>query len=203
MPTKPADYDTLQVESRAEWRAWLAANHATFPGIWLVTFKRAAGDRYVSYDDIVEEALCFGWIDSKPGTVDELRTKLIFTPRKPRSPWSALNKRRVERLIADGLMTPAGQARIDAAKANGDWAIYDAVETLAVPDDLAAALAATPDARPAFDALSESQRKQLLWWVESAKRPETRRKRIATLAAELPAGRNPLDWRAKQVSKSR
>jgi len=99
-------------------------------------------------------------------------------------------------------MTPAGQARIDAAKAIGDWTIYDNVETLAVPADLAAALAATPNARPAFDALSESQRKQLLWWVESAKRPETRSTRIATLTTEVVAGRNSLHWRAKQETKA-
>lgn len=173
----------------------------TPPGIWLVTFKRAAGDRYLDYDATVEEALCFGWIDSKPGKVDELRTKLLFTPRKPRSPWSALNKRRVAKLIEDGLMTPAGMARVEAAKANGDWAIYDNVETLAVPDDLETALATTQGAKPAFDALSESRRKQLLWWVESAKRPETRADRIATLAAEVAEGRNPLDWRAKQNAK--
>lgn len=198
MPTKPDDLETVQVESRAELRAWLAANHATSPGIWLVTFKKAAGDRHVGWDAIVEEALCVGWIDSKGLKVDAGRTKLLLTPRKPRSPWSALNKRRVDQLVADGLMTPAGLARIDAAKANGDWTAYDAAESLAVPADLAAALEATPAAQTAYDALTESKRKLLLAWVSAAKRPETRANRIATLATELPAGRNPLDRRVKQ-----
>jgi len=86
MPAKVDTYDSFQAETRADWRAWLAANHATSPGIWLVTFKKIAGSRYLDYAATVEEALCFGWIDSKPGTVDDLRTKLTFTPRKPRSP---------------------------------------------------------------------------------------------------------------------
>ena len=201
MPTKPDDLETVQVESRADLRAWLAAHHATSPGIWLVTFKKAAGERHVGWDAIVEEALCVGWIDSKGLKVDAERTKLLLTPRKPRSPWSGSNKRRVEQLVADGLMTRAGLARIEAAEANGDWTVYDAAESLAVPDDLAAALTATPGSQTAYDALTESKRKLLLAWVDTAKRPETRANRIATLATGLPAGRNPLDWRAKQASK--
>ena len=198
MPSKVDAYGSFQVEDRAAWRVWLAANHGASPGIWLVTLKKTAGDRYLPYDATVEEALCFGWIDSKPGLVDAERRKLLFTPRKARSPWSALNKRRVVALIEEGRMTPAGLARIEAARANGDWAIYDTVETLVVPDDLAAALAATPGAAAAFAARSESQRKQLLWWVESARRAPTRETRIAAVAAEVAEGRNPLDWRAKQ-----
>lgn len=200
MPAKTDDLDTVQIESRAELRAWLTAHHATSPGVWLVTFKKAAGERHVGWDAIVEEALCVGWIDSKGLKVDAERTKLLLTPRNPRSPWSALNKRRVEKLIADGLMTPAGLARIEAAKANGDWAAYDDAESLAVPADLAAALTATPGSQTAYDAPTESKRKLLLAWVDTANRPETRAKRIATLATDLPAGRNPLDWRLKQVS---
>ena len=201
MPPKFDSYQSFQAETRAEWRAWLETHHATSPGVWLVTFKRVAGDRYLDYDATVEEALCFGWIDSRPGKVDDDRTQLLFTPRKARSPWSALNKRRVAKLIEDGRMTPAGMARIDAAKANGDWEIYDQIETLTVPDDLAAALKTTSGTTAGFESFSASQKKQLLWWIESAKRPETRRKRIAQLVAEAAAGRNPLDWRAKQIGK--
>ena len=198
MPTKIDDYGTVQVESRAEWRRWLEAHHLTSPGVWLVTFKKATGARYLDYDATVEEALCFGWIDSKPGKVDDERTKLLFTPRKTRSPWSALNKRRVAKLIEDGLMTPAGMARIAAAKANGDWATYDGIEAMTVPDDLASALSSHPEAKATFESFSDSRTKQLLWWVESAKRSETRERRIAEIVAAAAQGRNPLDWRAKQ-----
>jgi uncharacterized protein YdeI (YjbR/CyaY-like superfamily) len=168
----------VQVESRAQWRAWLAENHTQADGIWLVTFKKQMGDKYLPYDDIVEEALCFGWVDSLPRKLDDERTMLYISPRRKGSPWSRLNKTRVEKLIAAGLMTEAGMTLIEQAKADGTWTIYDEVEDLIIPPDLAAALAANPDAQKHFAAFSDSAKKGILWWIKSAKRAATREKRI-------------------------
>ena len=170
--------DRVQVERRAQWRAWLAENHTQTEGIWLVTFKKQMGDKYLPYDDIVEEALCFGWVDGLPRKLDDERTMLYISPRRKGSPWSRLNKTRVEKLIAAGLMTDAGMALIEQAKADGTWAIYDEVEDLIIPPDLAAALAANPDAARHFTAFSDSTKKGILWWIKSAKRAPTRAKRI-------------------------
>jgi len=137
------------------------------------------GQPRVEYDEAVEEALCFGWIDSLPRKLDDERSMLLFTPRKPKSGWSKLNKTRVEKLLAAGLMTEAGLEKIEMAKQNGAWTALDAVESLAVPPDLQAALDANPTACGHFKQFSNSARKGILQWTESAKRPETRQKRIA------------------------
>ena len=115
------DYERVHPESRAEWRRWLAANHASSPGVWLVSWKRATGKPAVGYDASVEEALCFGWIDSLAKTVDDERSRQLFTPRRPRSNWSRSNVERVERLLAAGLLEPAGGAAVEDAKARGAW----------------------------------------------------------------------------------
>jgi uncharacterized protein YdeI (YjbR/CyaY-like superfamily) len=169
---------TFYAPDRQTWRAWLAEHHATEPGIWLIYYKKESGKPRVAYDEAVEEALCFGWVDSRPNEIDAERYMQLFTPRKPKSPWSKLNKARVEALIAQGLMTPAGLAKIEAARQDGSWTAYDAIEQLAVPADLAEALAANPEAEAHFEAFPPSSKKNILWWIESAKRPETRAKRI-------------------------
>ena len=163
---------------RVEWRAWLAAEHARARGVWLAYAKKGSGLTRVAYDEAVEEALCFGWIDSKPNALDATWSLQLFTPRKPASAWSRLNKERVERLAAAGLMAPTGLALVEEAKRRGTWAALDAVEELAVPDDLAAALAADPVAAGCFAAFPPSSRKNILWWIQSAKRPETRAARV-------------------------
>lgn len=170
--------------SRAEWRKWLAKNHRSSTGVWLVYHKKATGRASVSYAEAVEEALCFGWIDSKINPIDAHTYKQVFTPRKAGSNWSKLNKTRVEALVAAGKMTKAGLAKIEAAKKDGSWATLDAVESLAVPDDLQSALTANPPAADHFAAFSPSCRKAYLYWINGAKRPETRAKRI-TEAVEL------------------
>ncbi len=186
--TKSADkIDSFYASNRQEWRDWLAKNHATSPGVWLIYFKKESGKPRVEYADAVEEALCFGWVDSRPNKIDDQSYMQLFSPRKPKSPWSKLNKERVEKLIQQGLMTPAGLAKIELAKQNGSWNTYDGVETLAVPPDLQAALDANDTARANFEAFSPSSKKTILWWIESAKRPETRAKRVeetVTLAAQ-------------------
>ncbi len=173
--------------SRAEWREWLAQNHTRTEGVWLIMYKKAAGLPRVTYDEAVEEALCFGWIDSKGNKLDDNRSMLWFAPRKPRTGWSRLNKERITRLVDSGLMRPPGQAKIEAAQRDGSWTALDAVEALEIPPDLEQALAANPVAKQYFDAFPRSATRSILEWIANAKRPETRAKRITetvTLAAQ-------------------
>ncbi|MBI3746649.1 MAG: YdeI/OmpD-associated family protein [Chloroflexi bacterium] len=176
------DAPKVQCEDRASWRAWLEANHATAPGAWLVTWRARSGRPVLDYEAAVEEALCFGWVDSTGGRLDDDRGKLYFAPRKARSAWAATNKARIERLIADGLMAPAGLAAIERAKANGSWTVLDSVERMEVPADLAVALDARPPAAANFAAFPAGARKQVLAWVAFAQRAETRAARIAQVA---------------------
>lgn len=187
----------VEVTSRAEWREWLATHHATSTGVWVVTTKKASvavGDEYVSAVDVNEESLCFGWIDSKPGKVDDRRSALMCTPRKPGSGWSKVNKDRLERLLAAGLVDAAGLAAIDAAKRDGSWSKLDQIDALIVPDDLAAALAALPPAAANFDAFPPSARRGILEWISTAKTDATRAKRITETATLAQANRRALQW---------
>lgn len=187
--------ERVQVESREAWRAWLIANHARDEGIWLVTFKKHMGDKYLSSDEVVEEALCFGWIDSLPRKLDQERTMLWLAPRQPGSGWSAVNKERVERLIAAGLMTPAGLAKIEAAKQDGSWNALDAIEALEIPPDLGAALESYPAARGHFEAFPRSVKRGILEWIANARRPETRARRIEETARLAQDNQRANQWR--------
>jgi uncharacterized protein YdeI (YjbR/CyaY-like superfamily) len=164
--------------SRAAWRGWLIRNHARLDNVWLVYTRETAGGK-LTYADIVEEALCFGWIDSIAGSVDARRTKLYMSKRKPTSGWAKSNKERVARLRAAGLMTPAGLRVVEAAKLSGAWTRLDAAENLQMPGDLRKALAAAPDARRHFDNFPPGSKKIIYQWILQAKRPETRAKRVA------------------------
>ncbi|MDE2837670.1 MAG: YdeI/OmpD-associated family protein [Chloroflexota bacterium] len=166
------------VETRAEWRAWLEENHGS-TGAWLVSWKKATGRPFIPYPETVDEALCFGWVDSRPNRLDEERAMRLFTPRKPKSPWSRLNKEKVARLSTQGLMAPAGMRMVATAQANGSWTVYDEIEDLVIPPDLAAALAEDRAAQWFFERFAESSKKAILWWIKAAKRPETRAARIA------------------------
>ncbi len=166
----------------ADWRAWLTANHTRPDGVWLITYRPGTGKATFSYEQAVEEALCFGWIDGKANKLDDERTMLWYAPRRPGSSWAKTNKARIERLIADGRMTPAGLAKIEAAQADGSWTLLDSVERLEVPDDLAAEFDKFPDARAHFDAFPPSARRMALAWIATAKRPETRAKRVSETA---------------------
>jgi uncharacterized protein YdeI (YjbR/CyaY-like superfamily) len=179
MPKAADSFELVSAASRVEWRAWLAANHATSPGIWLVIHKKNSTEPSVTYDEAVEEALCFGWIDSLMNPLDETRYKQIFTPRKPKSVWSRPNKERVARMIDQGLMTPAGLAVIEVAQQNGTWTAYDSIAALELPEDFQAALSANPDAEKNWNGFSASVKKGILYFIQSAKRPETRAKHIA------------------------
>jgi uncharacterized protein YdeI (YjbR/CyaY-like superfamily) len=169
-------FPRVTVKSRAQWRAWLEANHERQESIWLVTYKKHAGARYVPYDAVVEEALCFGWIDGVRSPVDELRTMLLLSPRRPRSVWSKLNKQRVERMVAAGLMREPGLRKIERAKRDGSWNALDASDSLAVPPELAEHAAL-------LDKLTPSMRRNWLARLGEAKRPETKAKRLAEFVA--------------------
>jgi uncharacterized protein YdeI (YjbR/CyaY-like superfamily) len=171
------------------WRAWLAANHDTARGVWVASWRKASGRDRVPYEDLVEEAICFGWIDSTVNILDDERGLQLMTPRKPKSGWTRLNRDRFAALEAQGRMTDAGRRAVEVAKANGWWTTYDAVEDLIEPDDLAAALDASPAARAAWDGFPPSARKQMLWWVVSAGRPATRAGRITKIVSEAERGR--------------
>jgi uncharacterized protein YdeI (YjbR/CyaY-like superfamily) len=186
-----ADHPSVTATSRAAWRAWLQKHHAASTGVWVMIAKKHATQATVRYDEAVEEALCFGWIDARAQPVNDTFYRQLFTPRRARSAWAASNKRRVETLIAAGRMTDAGMKAIAVAKDNGAWDALTAAETLTVPDDLANALKRAAGAKKAFDAYTPGVRKQCLFHVTSAKRPETRAKRIASIVATAAAGRKP------------
>jgi uncharacterized protein YdeI (YjbR/CyaY-like superfamily) len=195
-----ATEDSVQPSTRAAWRAWLAKHHGRAEGVWLVTYKKAAGKPRIArieYGEAVEEALCFGWVDSKPGKVDEERTKLWFAPRKTGSGWSRPNKERIERLFAAGQMQPTGIAKIEAAKKDGSWAALDAVEDLVIDADLAAALASFPQATQNFEAFPRSAKRGILEWIAIAKRPETRAARIAETARLAQDNLRANQWKLK------
>jgi uncharacterized protein YdeI (YjbR/CyaY-like superfamily) len=188
-------YEQVQVETRAQWRDWLARNHATSPGIWLVTWKKTSRRPHLAYDDIVEEALAFGWVDSQPKTIDGQRSARLLTPRKPGSNWSRLNKERVKRLTAAGLMRPAGLRAVAVAQANGRWNALDETETLAEPADLAAALDADPAARGYWDAFPRSARRGILEWIGNARAGATRQARIERTVSDAAQGVRANQWR--------
>lgn len=175
-------FEHVEVTDRAGLRAWLAAHHTQSDPVWLVTYKKHCGARHVSWHTLVEEVLCFGWIDSHARPVDADRTKRLISPRRPGSIWSALNKRRLIELEAAGRMTDAGRAVIERASADGSWTLYDDCEALIVPDDLGAALEATPGAEAAWQGFPDSSKRAMLWWIKSAKRASTRAIRIAETA---------------------
>jgi uncharacterized protein YdeI (YjbR/CyaY-like superfamily) len=164
--------------SRQEWRDWLFENHDKLSGVWLVYFKKHTKKPFVSYDEAVEEALCFGWIDSIPRKLDEDRSKLLHTPRKPKSVWSKANKERVERLIANGLMTEIGQKKIDKAKLDGSWDALNASDNLEIHEDLLRALKGNNIAFENFEKFTKGVKKSILSWIYSAKTADTRLKRI-------------------------
>ena len=179
--------NSFHPKSRAEWRRWLEQHHTREQGVWLVSYKKSTGKARFDYEEVVEEALCFGWIDSKGNKLDDERSMLWLAPRKPGTGWSKINKGRVERLMADGLMMPAGLAKVEAAKQDGSWNALDSVEALEIPPDLKKALAADKTAKQYFDAFPRSAKRAILEWISNAKKPETRARRIeetVTLAAK-------------------
>jgi uncharacterized protein YdeI (YjbR/CyaY-like superfamily) len=180
-----ADAEQVEFATRQDWRYWLKENHEASPGVFVVYFKKSARQSGPVYDDLIEEALCFGWIDGTARSVDDTRTSLYFCPRRKGGMWAASNKARVERLRTAGLMTAAGEAVIERAVADGSWTVLDRSEALELPDELAAALARRTGGLEAFDALRPGMRKQLIYQVDSAKRVETRERRAEDIARSV------------------
>ena len=185
--------------SRGEWRQWLSDHHTRTTGVWLVSYKKASGKPRFDYDEAVEEALCFGWVDSKPNKLDAERTLLWFAPRKPGTGWSRPNKLRVERLLKAGLMAEAGLQKVAQAQADGSWTKLDAVEDLTVPDDLAQALGRYPEAARHFDAFPRSAKRGILEWISTAKTAPTRTKRIEDTARLADRNERANQWRPKDA----
>jgi len=176
-----SDLPLLQPKSRKAWRAWLAKNHASSSGIWLVYAKKHTGLPSLTYADAVEEALCFGWIDSLVHPIDDSLYKQVFTPRKPSSAWSPLNKKRVEKLIAASQMTDAGMKMIELARTSGRWDAHAETEALTMPPELKKALNGNASAKKNWPTYTVSQQKAFLRMLHDAKTPETRAKRVARI----------------------
>ena len=168
----------LYFANRDDWRAWLEQNHATEREAWLAHYKKHTGIHGISYEDAVEEALYFGWIDGLLRSIDSDKYALRYSPRRRNAIWSEVNKKRAERMIDQGRMTQAGLTKIEQAKESGEWHNATLREMLEIPPDLEKALAADKEAKQNFERSAPSRRKQLIWWVTSAKREETRERRI-------------------------
>ncbi len=187
MPSFDESLAEIHPESPETWRSWLADHHETATGVWVVYWRATTGRRRLSWEQAVREALCFGWIDSKINPIDDERYKQVFTPRKPKSVWSRVNKQHVAELTAEGRMTAAGLRTIEVAKANGAWTILEPIDDLVVPEDLGRALDRSPVARAAYEARSDTAKRAVLYPLYTAKRAETRAKRLAAALAELEA----------------
>ena len=187
------DAPILTIRTRADLRAWLAEHHASHGSLWLATYKKHHPD-YLAYEPVVEELLCWGWIDSVTRALDTDRSMILISRRNPKSAWSAINKGHIERARAAGAMTPAGEALITAAQANGMWSFLDDVERLECPPDLAAALDST-GTTAFWTALPRSVKRGTLEWLKTAKSPETRRKRIDDITGSAQASLRPSPFR--------
>jgi len=191
-PPESPHAQLLTLADRREWREWLSEHHGSSAGVWVAIGKKGGTATALTYDDAVGEALCFGWIDSISRSVDDHRFAQRFTPRRPGGNWSRSNKKRVERLIEQGLMAPAGLAAVEAAKNDGSWSLLDDVEALVVPDDLAQAFASNERARVFFEKLNASRKRAILYWIATAKRESTRQRRIKATIESAVAGHMPI-----------
>lgn len=190
----------LYPPTRKAWRAWLAKHHASADGVWVICYKKASSQPTITYNELVEEALCYGWVDSKPNKIDEQKFKLLVTPRKPKSVWSAANKQRVAQLMQTGLMTAAGQAKIDVAQQNSAWDALNEVDTLTIPPDLVTAFKLHANAALNFSAFPPSAQKAILQWIASAKTAPTRSKRVTETAISAAHNVRANQWKPKTAT---
>lgn len=191
--------DSVHPLSAAEWRLWLKKNHKSASGVWLINYKTETGKPRMDYNTQVEEALCYGWIDSKPAKLDAERSMLWFAPRKAGSAWSKHNKDRVERLLSARRMARAGRAKLEAAKKDGSWNALDEIET--VPSDLAAMFAQYSGSEANFANFPPSVKRSILEWISHARRPETRAKRVEETARLAVENVRANQWRDKRKLK--
>lgn len=186
---------TITPKNRTDWRNWLIENHHTETSVWVIHYKQHSEDHNMTWSEAVDEALCFGWIDSTRRSVDDDRYIQFFSRRKPKSTWSKINKDKVDRLIAEGLMTAAGQKCIDIAKSNGSWTVLDNVEALVIPEDLEQAFSLHPEAKTFFLNQSKSVQKMMLHWITFAKRTNTRESRIEEIISNANLQQRPKQFR--------
>jgi uncharacterized protein YdeI (YjbR/CyaY-like superfamily) len=177
--------------TKQHWRKWLEKNHICKDAVWLIHYKQNAGKPTIRWSDAVDEALCFGWIDSKGVTIDEFSFKQYYCKRKPNSTWSKVNKEKLKQLIAENKMTDAGLACVEIAKQNGSWTILDEVNEFKIPKDLSEAFRNNKGSEKYFLSLSKSKQKMLLQWIVLAKQPLTRQKRIDEIALCASEGKMP------------
>lgn len=176
-------------KDRKTWRKWLEKNHSTSAGVWLVYYKKDSGRTRVEYGDAVEEALCFGWIDSTMNPIDEQSYMQLFTPRKPKSGWSALNKQRIEKLLGQGLMHEAGHAKIETARQDGSWEKLDHIESFTIPPELKKAFTANKKAKAFFDAQGKTNKKYILYYIANVKDATKKAKRVEEVIEAANEGR--------------
>jgi len=191
--TQPVN--SIHPQSLAELREWLSLNHSRTDGVWLILWKKARNKDRLDYGAIVEELLCFGWIDSKPNKLDEHRSMVWLAPRKAGTGWSRLNKARAEHALASGKMTSSGMVKIEAARKDGSWSALDEVESLIAPTDLVEAFAAHPEAAAHFERFPRSAKRSILEWIGAAKTPETRKKRVSETAERAARNERANQWR--------
>jgi uncharacterized protein YdeI (YjbR/CyaY-like superfamily) len=185
-------------KNRKAFRSWLEKNHAKEKSVWLVLYNKSSATKSISYVEAVEEALCFGWIDSKPNKRDPESRYQYFTKRKPTGVWSSINKERIEKLAEKGLMTEAGLAAIEQAKKNGSWNALDKIDKIEIPKDLEDALAKNKKATGNFNTFAPSSKKIILSWIYNAKRTETRKQRVAETVKLAARGIKANHYRPKQ-----
>lgn len=181
--------------NKKEWRKWLRLNHKKKDSVWLIFYRKTSPSYNLSWSESVDEALCFGWIDSTKRTIDNESYKQYFSKRKAKSNWSKINKDKIKNLIDQGLMEKEGYKSIEIAKENGSWTILDKVEDLVIPEDLQQVLKNHKGSTEYFESLSKSAKKGLLYWVVSAKRQETRQKRILEIAENAGKNLKPKQFR--------
>ena len=189
------DVEDYCPNDKQDWRKWLELNHKKEDAVWLIFYKKKSPNYNLSWSESVDEALCFGWIDSTKKTIDSEKYKQYFSKRKAKSNWSKINKDKVKTLIDQGLMEKEGYKSIEIAKENGSWTILDGVEALIIPEDLKREFENHEGSMEYFDSLSKSGKKILLYWVISAKRKETRQKRVLEIAENASNNLKPKQFR--------
>jgi uncharacterized protein YdeI (YjbR/CyaY-like superfamily) len=189
---------TFYPKNRQEWREWLQSNHDKKQSVWLIYYKKKSNIPTITYNEAVDEALCFGWIDSKSKPLDEHKFMQFFSRRKEKSVWSRINKEKIERLTSEGLMTKAGFDIIEIAKQNGSWTILDDAEALIIPSDLDHEFKKRPEAKSYFLSLSRSDKRNILQWLILAKREETRQKRISEIVDLAEQNLKPKQFRGQK-----
>lgn len=189
------DVEDYCPSNKKDWRAWLQLNHNKKEAVWLIFYRKQSPSHNLSWSESVDEALCFGWIDSTKRSIDGEKYKQYFSKRKVKSNWSKINKEKVKTLIDQGLMEEEGYKSIEIAKTNGSWTILDSVESLIIPEDLKKEFSMHNGSLEFFGSLSKSVKKILLHWVVSAKRKETRQKRILEIAENASHGLKPKQFK--------